>query len=156
MKTSERGIALIKRHEGLRLGKYLCPAGRPTIGYGHLILPSENLQTITESEAHTLLTRDLNIAEDAITKLIIRPLTQNEFDALVSLVFNIGANAFRSSTLLKYINDKNYCSPTYPTIKDAWLSWCHISGIKNEALLSRRQSEWSLYIFPPLAQKSPS
>ena len=99
MKTSRNGLELIKRHEGCRLTSYKCLAGIWTIGYGHTgrdVVPG---MTITSLQAEELLMKDVRWAEDAINQENL-PLNQNQFDALVSFVYNIGAVNFRSSTLL--------------------------------------------------------
>ena len=101
MRTSQRGIDLIKRYEGLRLLAYLCPAGVPTIGYGHTST-AEMGQKITAEQADALLIRDLAGAESDVTRLA-GPLKQTQFDALVSFVFNLGASNLKSSTLLKCV-----------------------------------------------------
>jgi lysozyme len=106
MKTSQEGINLIKQHESLKLNPYLCPAKKWTIGYGHVILPHEKFIEITEAQAEELLKQDLVIAENCINSSLKAPITQNEFDALVSLSFNIGITAFRKSTLLAMINNE--------------------------------------------------
>ncbi|MHA7871037.1 MAG: lysozyme, partial [Hyphococcus sp.] len=106
MKISESGIALLKRFEGLELEAYQDIAGIWTIGYGHTgnVQPG---QRITEREAEALLRRDLKSREDAVGRAVNVPLNQNEFDALVSFVYNVGANAFRRSTALKRLNRDN-------------------------------------------------
>ena len=106
MNTSAQGVALIKAHEGLRLRAYLCPAGKWTIGYGHTsaagapeVRPG---MVITQSEAEAILRADLSRFEDRVNRLVKVPLTQNQFDALVSFDFNTGK--LHSSTLLRRLN----------------------------------------------------
>ena len=96
MSVSERGFALITAHEGCRLAAYQDSAGVWTIGYGHTgdVQPGEE---ITKDRAEQLLRRDLAWAEAAVTELVDRELTQPQFDALVSFVFNIGRPAFADS-----------------------------------------------------------
>nr|WP_249183836.1 lysozyme [Burkholderia ambifaria] len=104
-RTGAQGIALIKQFEGLRLARYLDAVGKPTIGYGHLILPNERFtRPLTPAEAEALLRRDLRGAELNLRKLLHVPVTQQQFDALMSFVFNLGAGRLRSSTLLRYLN----------------------------------------------------
>lgn len=148
METSENGIDFIKSHEGLRLTQYLDQAGLPTIGYGHLIKPNESFylgRTITEQEAEDLLVMDLKRAETAVEMGIFVPLTQNQFDALVSLVFNIGSGNFNSSTLKGRINN-NF---TPAEIEEAWLRWdkVRINGVltPSAGLKKRRADEVALY-----------
>lgn len=99
MKTSDRGIDLIKRHEGFRPRAYRCPAGVWTIGYGHTGGVNSG-DVITEAQAEEFLRADLKTAERTVSAEKL-PLSQNQFDALVSFVFNVGGTSFRRSTLLK-------------------------------------------------------
>lgn len=105
MKTSKKGIELIKKHEGLRLEAYQCAANKWTIGYGHVILSGENLKIITKQQAEELLMKDLSIAEKCVNENVKVEISQNQFDALVSFVFNVGCGAFKSSTMLKALNN---------------------------------------------------
>lgn len=112
MKTSEKGIELIKSFEGLRQFAYKCPAGVWTIGIGHTGTvngkPITSGMKITELMAETLLAIDLQKFENAINKLVKKPLTQSEFDSLVSFVFNIGIGSFQKSSMLKLLNQGNF------------------------------------------------
>ena len=100
MRTSQRGIDLIKSHEGLRTKAYMCPANVLTIGYGHTrsVFPG---QVIDVKEAEELLKEDLIRFENAVNKYVEVYLNQNQFDALVSFTFNVGISAFRNSTMLR-------------------------------------------------------
>lgn len=96
MKTSQRGINLIKQFEGLRLTAYMCPAGLYTIGYGHTSGVKRGMK-ITEEEASAYLTADLRNSEKAVERYDnVYHWSQNEFDALVSFTFNCGATNLRS------------------------------------------------------------
>jgi lysozyme len=105
MKTSEKGIDLLKVLEegkGFSSKSYICSAGKRTIGYGHVILLDDNIiEPITEDQAEDILEKDVSAAENAINKYVKVPLTQNQFDALVCFVFNVGRTNFKTSTLLK-------------------------------------------------------
>jgi lysozyme len=95
MRTSEQGRKLITQFEGEILKVYLDPVGLPTVGVGHLVKPNEKDvyplgKKITKAESQDLLSKDLARFEGSINSLVKVPLTQNQFDALVSLVFNIG------------------------------------------------------------------
>lgn len=108
MRTSGDGRAFIGRHEGLRLSAYRDAAGVWTIGYGHTAaagppVPAAGL-TITAGEAETILARDLVRFEAAVARLVTVPLSQGEFDALVSFAFNVGDGALARSTLLRKLN----------------------------------------------------
>ena len=104
MRASEDCIQLIRRFEGFRSAPYLCPSGVPTIGYGHTAGVTMASKPITEEQALVLLTADLQRYEAAVEAAVTLLLTQYEFDALVSLVFNIGVSAFRTSTLIRHLN----------------------------------------------------
>jgi lysozyme len=139
MKTSDNGIELIKRFEGLRLKAYLCPAGKPTIGYGHTegVKPG---QTITEEEAEQLLREDLIVVENEINKHNL-DINQNQFDALASFVYNVGVGNFRTSTLLKKIK----ADPNDKTIANEFKRWVYSNGKKLPGLVKRREEEAKLY-----------
>ena len=104
--TSQAGIDLIKRWEGLKREAYQDVAGVWTIGYGHTRTAKPGMR-ISEPEAESLLRSDLLDAEKAVNQMVTVPLEQREFDALVSFVFNLGAGAFKSSSLLARINAGN-------------------------------------------------
>ena len=157
MQTGKAGLELIKSFEGLGLEAYLCPSSILTIGYGHTgkVRGSKiTLQTtITPEEAETLLKEDLTRFEKAVDSLVKVPLNSNQFDALVSFVFNIGINAFSGSTLLKLLNSGNY--------KDAsqqFKRWIYGNGKKAlEGLVKRRTAEEKLFNTPVLkALESPN
>lgn len=139
MKTSQRGIELIKKHEGLRLAAYLCPAGIPTIGYGHTKGVKLG-QVISEEEAEQLLREDLAASEMEVERHNLR-INQNQFDALVSFVFNVGAGNFRSSTLLKRIKE----NPNHPDIRNQFNRWVYGGGRILKGLVKRRNDEAKLY-----------
>ena len=139
MKTSDKGIGLIKRFEGLRLKAYLCPAGKPTIGYGH----TKDVKlgdVITEKEAEQLLLEDLIVVENEINKHNL-DINQNQFDALVSFVYNVGVGNFRTSTLLKKIKT----DPNDKTIANEFKRWVYSNGKKLPGLVKRREEEAKLY-----------
>lgn len=107
MNVGEKGINIIKEFEGVRLAAYLDSVGVPTIGYGH----TKGVQmgdTCTEEQANEWLKEDCADAEDCVNSAVSVPLTQSEFDALVSFVFNLGCGAFRKSTLLRLLLDSDY------------------------------------------------
>jgi lysozyme len=108
MRTSDKGINLIKASEGLRLDTYRCPAGKLTIGYGHMGSEAFGGNKITALEAEKLLVADLITVESTIESLVKVQLNQNQFDSLVSFVFNLGAMALRRSTLLRLLNSGDY------------------------------------------------
>lgn len=103
MRPSKACVDLVKSFEGFRAEAYKCPAGVWTVGYG----TTENVHpgdVVNEQEAEDLLLNDLTEAAGAIDELVDVPLTQRQYDALASLIYNIGREAFRNSTLLKLLN----------------------------------------------------
>lgn len=107
MKIGKDGINLIKQFEGCRLEAYLCPANVWTIGFGHTHGVSKG-QQITEHQAEQLLIEDLREFERHVSRLVTVPLTQEQFDALVSFTFNLGPAALAGSTLLRLLNQGKY------------------------------------------------
>jgi lysozyme len=146
MKASLKGIELIKQFEGFSAKPYLCPANYLTIGYGHVITKKEKLgphhsPLITKIQAEELLRQDLQKFESAVKKLISVPLTQNQFDALVSFTYNLGAGALQRSTLRQKINRKEH-----QLAATEFLKWVYADGRKLAGLLARRQAESTLYL----------
>lgn len=140
MKTSDKGIELIKRHEELRLKAYQCPAGVWTIGYGSTggVRPGD---VITEAQAEVKLREDLRTAENEVNRHKLN-INQNQFDALVSFTFNVGSGNFRSSTLLKRIKE----NPNHPDIENQFGRWIYAKGRVLPGLVKRRKEEANLYI----------
>ena len=139
MKSTNYAILLIKSFEQLRLNSYLCPAGVWTIGYGHTDGVNQGM-LITEKTADGFLKQDIRTAEHCINQMDV-DLTQEQFDALVSFVFNVGAQAFNVSTLKKKIL-KN---PNDPTIADEFRRWVYAGNKKLPGLIKRREQEIKLY-----------
>jgi lysozyme len=139
-KTSQVGIDLIKRWEGLRLKAYRCPAGVWTIGYGHTKGVRAD-QVITSSMAEALLRQDLVVFEKAVRRLVKVQLTQNQFDALVSFVFNVGEGAFAKSTLLKLLNQGNYQEAA-----NQFDRWIYANRLPLEGLKKRRKAEKKVFL----------
>lgn len=134
-------IEMIKRHEGLRLEAYLpTPNDVWTIGYGHTKTAKPGMK-ITQVKAEELLRGDISWVEAAIEKNVKVPLTQNQYDALASLIYNIGAGAFARSTLLKKLNVKDYQGAA-----DQFLRWDKQKGKTLRGLTRRRQEERELFL----------
>lgn len=140
MKTSSIGRKLIQSFEGYRSEAYLCPAGKWTIGYGHTSGVKEG-DTCTREQADMFLQEDLRVAEEAVNSQNLN-LSQLQFDALVSFVYNVGAGNFQSSTLLKYLKQD-----TLPrtTLENEWKKWKYANKQVLKGLVRRRAAEWSLY-----------
>jgi len=143
MKTSAKGIALIKKAEGFAPIPYFCPAGKKTIGYGHVILPGEEFPShITEEEATDLLIKDLaERFEPAVEKLVTVDLTHGQFDALVSFVFNLGPGNLKMSTLLKKLNAGD-CDGA----ANEFMKWTRAAGKVLPGLVKRRADEKELFM----------
>ncbi len=141
MKTSKKGIELIKRHEGVKTTAYLCPAGVWTIGYGHTGKEVRVGSTLSLEEAEELLRSDLTLFEEVVSKYVESTLTQNQFDALVSLIYNIGAGAFLGSTLFRLVNT----TPNHPEIEMEFNKWVNARGRRLPGLVKRRADEAKLY-----------
>lgn len=139
MKTSKQGIELIKRYEGLRLKAYVCPAGVATIGWGHAKGVKAGM-VIDLAEAERLLADDIAIAERCVN-CDAENLNQNQFDALVSFVFNVGVSAYRSSTLRCMVINK----PDSPVIAKEFDRWKYSNGRVLPGLVRRRRAECELY-----------
>lgn len=139
MQTSQRGIDLIKRFEGLRLRAYDDGVGIPTIGYGHTAGVKPGL-TITADQAVQFLREDLHSAERDIDRLVTVHLCQHQFDALASLVFNIGGTAFRDSTLLRKLNAGDYTG-----VAVQFDRWVHGGGKILPGLVKRRAAERAMF-----------
>jgi len=136
MQISPRGLALIKQYEGFSALRYLCPAGYWTIGYGHVLQTAEAAHTMNEEEASELLAQDIR----AIMRLVSAALSQNQFDALCSFAFNLGAGALQRSTLRRKINNNEHdCVPA------ELLRWVYAGGRILPGLLARRRAEGQLY-----------
>lgn len=147
MKTSARGIELIKQFEGLELEAYQDIAGIWTIGYGHTGSDVEPGMRITEREAEALLRKDLTPRENAVDSLTSVPLNQNEFDALVSFIYNVGINAYRGSTARRRLNRGDRLGAA-----DAltWWNKATVGGVLREVqgLTRRRAAERALFLTP--------
>lgn len=137
---SQKGIDLIKHFEGLYLEAYKCPADVWTIGYGHTI-GVEKGQIITNKQADNFLRQDLGACELHIDKNVSVKINQNQRDALASFIFNLGGGNFKSSTLLKRINEGLYTEAA-----NEFLKWNKAGGKVLEGLTKRRLAEKELFL----------
>lgn len=144
MRISSNGITRLKGEEGEHLNAYLDSRGIPTIGVGHTGTvdgkPVALGMVITQVKSTELLLQDIKWVEVAISSQVKVQLTQNQFDALCSLVFNIGATAFAGSTVLRRLNGKDYSGAA-----DAFLMWKK-AGKDLNILLPRRRRERALFL----------
>lgn len=140
MKTSQRGIDLIRQFEGERLSAYLCPAGIPTIGVGHTGPDVHMGMRITAAQSEALLKQDLAKFETGVEKLVTHPITQDQFDALVSFSFNLGLGALKGSTLLKKLNAGDFQGAS-----NEFSKWVNAGGQRLQGLVRRRAAEQMLF-----------
>lgn len=134
-----KGIPIIKQYEGLKLEAYLCPAGIPTIGYGHTRGVKLG-QKISAAQAEVFLDHDYEEAEDAVKRLITVPLTDNQLGALTSFVFNLGEGRLLGSTLRRKLNSGDYKGAAAEFDK-----WVYSGGKKLNGLIARRAAERKLF-----------
>lgn len=138
---TQNGLDLIKRFEGFSRTVYFCPAGYPTIGYGHVLKDDEDFSAgIDEAQAEELLRQDAQIAERAVLRLITVPLTDGQFDALVSFTYNLGGGALQRSTLRRKINREEHAE-----VPEQFMRWVWAGGRKLNGLVRRRYAECLLY-----------
>lgn len=144
-KINQAGIDLIKSFEGLYLKAYLCPANVPTIGYGTIRYPDGTKVKLgdvcTEADAEVYLKHDLLTFEQSVDALCVDSINENQFSALVSFAYNLGAGNLKSSTLLKKVN----ANPNDQTIAAEFLKWNKAGGKTLAGLTRRRQAEAELY-----------
>jgi len=138
------GKDIIKKWEGLRLKAYLCPAGVPTIGYGHTYNVKMG-QTISVVQAELFLDHDYQDAEEQVLSLVKVPLTENQLGALTSFVFNLGSGNLRISTLLRKLNLGDYSGAAEQF--GAW-NKARVNGamIALDGLTKRRADEKNLFL----------
>ena len=139
MRISQEGVNLIKHFEGCRLEAYKCPAGVWTIGYGHTKGVKEG-DAIEQEAAEAFLIEDLESFEQAVTRLVEVPLTQQQFDALVSWTFNLGAGNLAESTLLRKLNNYQYAE-----VPEQMMRWVRAGGQVLDGLVRRRAAEAALF-----------
>lgn len=140
MKVSNNGINLIKRFEGLELKAYKDSVGILTIGYGHTHAVKAG-DVITGEQADTFLREDLQVAELTINTNVKVKLTQGQFDALASFVFNLGSGNFVKSTLIRKLNAGDYAGAA-----DEFGKWVNAGGKKLPGLVKRRAAEREVFL----------
>jgi len=154
MKVDQVGLDSIKQSEGVRSAMYRDEAGLPTIAVGHLLTPSElasgkiQLRSgpvrwadgLTIVQVDELLARDLGVAEAAVDTSVTVPLSQNQFNALVSFAFNVGQGAFAQSRLLRQLNAGDYTG-----VPEQLRRWFYTAGKPSNGLKRRREEEVRLW-----------
>lgn len=141
-----KGLNLIKKYEGFKASPYRCPAGIPTIGYGATYYPDGTKvkltdKQITTREADTMLLNMLKHYEQGVDSFTTDKVNQNQFDALVSIAYNIGLQALKGSTLIRKVN----LDPNDKTIKNEFMRWTKANGKVLDGLINRRKEEAELY-----------
>lgn len=140
LKMSHAGLAALTQREGVRLHAYADSRGIPTIGVGHTSMGGPPHvyfgMTVTMEQAYQILAADLAPVEAAINSAVTVPISQNAFDALCSLTFNIGIGGFRGSSVLRQLNQKRYSEAA-----DDFLMWDH-----PPELIGRRRAERTQFL----------
>jgi GH24 family phage-related lysozyme (muramidase) len=146
MRTGETGLNLIKGYEGLRMSAHYAPTEQWTVGYGHTGSARHGM-SVTEGDAERLLKDDVKPIEQLISDTVRAPLNQNEHDALVSLIFNIGEDNWRRSTALRKLNagDKLGSANAFELWTKAFVS---NELVTLDGLVRRRAAEKSLFLMP--------
>lgn len=143
-RVSYRGLERIKKFESFSAIPYKDAAGKWTIGYGHLITEKDNFPPnikITREQGNKLFLRDISIVDNCIKRNVSVQLSTNEYDAIASLIFNIGCGAFTRSTLLKWLNhnDRIKAANEFPR-------WIYAGGRQNAGLMKRRLQEKEIFM----------
>ncbi|MBH3360774.1 lysozyme [Pseudomonas guariconensis] len=140
MRTSQRGLSIIKSFEGLRLQAYKDAVGVWTIGYGTTRGVNAGMK-ISKEQAERMLLNDVQRFEPEIERLVGVPLSQNQWDALVSFTYNLGAANLESSTLLRKLNAGDYAGAA-----DQFQRWNKAGGKVLAGLTRRREAERALFL----------
>lgn len=144
MHMTEEGLALIRRFEGFRGEAYRCPAGIWTIGYGHTSAAGpprvEPGMTMSEAEAARVLARDVERFAKEVRAALAREVSPAQFSALVSFAFNVGMGAFRTSSVLKRVNDGDF-----DAVPERLKLWVKAKGRTFPGLVRRRAAEAEMF-----------
>lgn len=146
---SKDGLAITEQFEGCRLVAYQDQVGVWTIGYGHTGSGVVSGLSITQDQAEDLLTSDVAASAAYVNAAVTVELQQNEFDALVDFVFNLGRGAFAGSTLLKNLN-----AGQFDAAAAQFDLWDHAGGQVVAGLLRRRQAEQAMFQGQPVGGNS--
>lgn len=142
LSVSENLVNMIKRFESFKANPYICPGGALTIGYGQTIKPGE-YTSVTKEQADAMLRKTIAKFEAAVKKLITVPVSQNQYDAIVSFAYNVGAGkgGLKTSTLLKKLNAGDYKGAA-----DEFPRWNKSDGKVLPGLIKRRELERNLFL----------
>jgi len=157
MKVSQKCVEMIKHHEGVRTKPYQCPALLWTVGVGHVIVPEHGRLKLEErknlpipdgwdrvvpmGEVDDILKKDLARFESGVSRLCPVPLTQGQFDALVSFSFNVGLGNLQRSTIRMKVNRGDMQGAA-----ESFLDWTKAGGKVLKGLVNRRNDERALFI----------
>jgi lysozyme len=146
LSPSKEGLAFLKAREGFAAGVYADVAAITTVGYGHKIRLGESFPNgVTREEAERLFAADVAAAAAAVRRLVRVDLTQAQFDALVSLVYNVGEGAFARSALLRCLNDRDHAGAAAE-----FLDWDRVTvagaRVRSRGLARRRACERALFL----------
>ena len=148
MEFSKNGLELLKVLEGFRAKTYRDAAGVLTVGYGHVVKRGDGIpdgDVISTIKAEEMLKQDVQDAVDCVNEAVVSPLTQNQFDALVIFVYNVGANAFHHSYMLQMLN-----KPDYEAAANQFPKWNKVRNkgmyVELAGLTNRRKAEQKLFL----------
>jgi lysozyme len=140
-----KGIAIIRKYEGLRLQAYICPSGLATIGFGAIFYENGSRvqlgDKISRDRADQLLFFQVKLFADEVQRIVKVKLNENQLGALVSFCFNVGGAAFAKSTLARKVN----ANPSDSTIRNEFMRWTRGGGKVLPGLVKRREEEANLY-----------
>lgn len=141
MEISEKGLEFIAKWEGFSGSVYKDVAGFPTIGFGHLIRKGEDFSGgISRENALVLLRKDVEKAERSLRSMVRVELAQNQFDVLVSFIFNLGGGAFQRSTLRRVVNRREFVE-----VPRELNRWVYAGGRRVKGLVNRRREEGIIF-----------
>ena len=136
---SAAGLDLIKSFEGFRAQPYYCAGGKLTVGYGHTSGVWQGMR-VSEKDADVFLRVDVQRIEREVDELVKVPLSQGQYDALISFTFNVGVGALQKSTLLRLLNEGNYAA-----VPEQMKRWTKAGGKDLPGLVRRREAEAELF-----------
>lgn len=153
LQVIDEGVELIKASEGLELGVYVCPAGVKTAGYGTTGDKIKELKVgdkITQAQAEVWLKEDITEHVKVLEEVKV-PLNPNQIAALASFIYNIGVNAFKRSSLLKYLNEGDYVKAS-----SQFSRWTRAGKKVLPGLVKRREAERKLFLTPYIKPEVPN